>query len=168
MAVNIQVEWKWLKYYIDQETSKSARCIITDNATYDLAMEAQTDNGQFDSDFCKRKVTEGCGKLKDTLYKFFDGFKVFNGSTEIGTAGDAALLDADKWQISFANFGERRDVNEQLLNSEVSQYLALYVLQEWSKVAQPKMEENYVARIAAEEIRIKSIIYRKKEPTRPE
>ena len=168
---NVQIEllWSWLKYDIDQETQKAAKCLITNDPSGEITMEAQTADDQFDMDYCKRKVTEGCMKLQDALHMFFTGIKFFDDkSAEISLASNDRLLhDAAKWQINLSNFGSRRNVNSTLLANELHQYIVLYVLQEWCKMTHPTMEQNYVSRLTAEELRVKNIVYRKEVPARP-
>lgn len=166
--MDITLKWAWLKYDIDQETQKAAKCLITNDPSGELTMEAQTADDQFDMDYCKRKITEGCMKLQDALHAFFTGIKVYNGNTEITIAADDTLLhDADKWVITLDNFGTRRNVGETLLANELHQYIVLYVLQEWCKMTHPTMEKNYYERLVAEELRVKNIAYRKEVPVRP-
>ena len=165
----VKVQWKWLKYNIDQETSKIARCLITGDTTGDIGNEIQTDGSQFDANYCKRKITEGCSKIEDMLYKFFSSLVISNEDGAISLDADDTLLhDAISWELTFSNFGDRRNIDPKLLATEIHQYLVLYVLQDWCKLTHPKMEEDYIARLTAEEGKLKSIVFRKGEPKRPE
>lgn len=167
-GMDITLKWDWLKYDIDQETMKAGKCIITGDVSGDLTAEAQTDDSEFDIDYCKRKVTEGCLKAEDTLHKFFRGLDVYADGNVINLSSDNTLLhNAEEWVISLDGFGDRRNVDSKLLAGELHQYVILYVLQEWCKIALPQMEKDYLERFAAEDARIRSIIYRKKEPKRP-
>lgn len=168
-TIQIDLHWKWLKYDIDQETQKSAKCLITNDTTGELTMEAQTADDEFDMDYCKRKITEACMKLQDVLPKFFEDIRIYDsGGAEISVGpSDTLVHTADKWKIELGNFGTRRNVNENLFANELHQYVVLYVLQEWCKMIHPTMEKNYYERMAAEEVRIKNIAFRKEAPTRP-
>ena len=166
--MDITLKWDWLKYDIDQETQKSGKCLITNDPSGELTMESQTVDDQFDMDYCKRKITEGCMKLQDALHKFFTSFKVYNGNEEIPIGDDDTLLhEATKWVVTLDNFGSRRKVNSTLMANEMHQYMSLYVLQEWCKMTNPTMEKNYYDRFINEELRLKNIAYRKEVPVRP-
>jgi hypothetical protein len=78
--------------------------------------------------------------------------------------GNALSTETDTWTISL-NIGDRRQVDSFYLSNVMHKYIVLYVLQEWAKIALPALEKNYVERMLAEENRIKTIIYRKTEPT---
>ena len=167
--MDITLKWAWLKYDIDQETQKTAKCLITDDPTGERTTEAQTANDQFDMDYCKRKITESCMKLQDVLHTFFTDIKVYdNSDTEVlMNADDSLLHTATKWVITLDNFGSRRNVNSTLMANELHQYVVLYVLQEWCKMTHPTMEKNYHERLVNEELRVKNIAYRKEVPQRP-
>ena len=98
------------------------------------------------------------------MHKFFDTIsRSANNETEELT-GNALSTGTDKWTISL-KIGGRRNVDAYALGNVMHKYIVLYVLQEWAKIALPALEKNYVERMLAEENRIKTIIYRKTEPT---
>ena len=167
-AINLTLKWDWLKYDIDQETQKAAKCLITNDPSGEYVQEAQTADDQFDMDYCKRKITEGCMKLQDVLHQFFTDITIKNGNTPITLDNtDTLLHTATQWIITLDNFGTRRNVNSTLLTNELHQYVVLYVLQEWCKMTHPTMEKNYLERLVDEETRVKNICYRKEVPVRP-
>lgn len=185
--MNITLYWRYLKYDIDQETWKAAKCHITDDALAEVLNEAQTGIDSFDHDFCQRKIEQALMGLQDSLHRFFLSYKrssepdpITEAVTEttvetvanrdedgLGSKNDAGADDTlqrdQSWTIEL-QFDGRRNVNAKLLASELHKYVVLYVLQEWAKMALPVMEQNYVQRMILEEQRIKRIAYRKEPP----
>ena len=161
---SISLEWKYIKYDIDQETYKAGNLFITGEENAEVRNEAQTGISDFDQNFCRRKIEQALLNLQEIMHKFFDTIsRSANNETEELT-GNALSTGTDKWTISL-NIGDRRQVDSYSLGNVMHKYIVLYVLQEWAKIALPALEKNYVERMLAEENRIKTIIYRKTEPT---
>lgn len=185
--MDIKLYWKYLKYDIDQETWKAAKCHITDDALAEVLNEAQTGIDTFDYHFCQRKIEQAMMGLQDALHRFFimythatlDKDEQHPGTVRpvddvgnrdedgLGSKNDAqsddTLYGDDYWIIKL-QFDGRRNINSQLLATELHKYVVLYVLQEWAKMALPVMEQNYIQRMMLEEQRIKRIAYRKEPP----
>lgn len=152
--------------------------------------EAQTGIDTFDEHYCKRKIEQALMGLQDMLHRFFvsyehgsidkaevdyidgerepdaqsvDDYDGMGSKNDGITADDELEISTEGWTIDL-QFDGRRNVNAKLLASELHKYVVLYVLQEWSKMALPVMEQNYVQRMVLEEQRIKRIAYRKEPP----
>lgn len=69
--MKIVIYWRQLKNGIDQETYKVAKTKITNVEQLETAYEAQTDDGQFDSTYCLRRIQEGLEVIGDVLHKFW-------------------------------------------------------------------------------------------------
>lgn len=72
--------------------------------------------------------------------------------------------NVDFWELDFGTFGERQNVDGNLLTNLLHKYVVLNVLQEWSKLTNPQITKEYMDRMIAESISIKRTIYRKEEP----
>lgn len=172
----IKLYWSRLKYDIDQETYKAAKVQITGDENAELRNEAQTGMDTFDAHYCKRKIEEGILNLQHSMHKFFvsvtrdeddkqteDEEQTEVASVETSEASNKIDLDNTTWTLEF-DFDARRAVNESGLAVAIHRYIVLNILQEWTKIAMPAMESNYLQRLLAEENRIKSIAYRKEAP----
>lgn len=186
--MTITLKWPYIKYDVDQETWKTAKCHITDPALAESQNEAQTGIDTFDIHYCKRKIEQALMNLQDLLHKFFVSYTHTHyapdgeggtdpvyvtdptspdadgmGSDDSEDADDSLLADDEDWQINLS-FDGRRNINAKLLASVLHKYVVLYILQEWAKMALPTMEQNYIQRGQLEEVRIKQICYRKEAP----
>lgn len=177
--MDITLLWTNLKYDIDQETWKAAKCHITEDSLAEVLNEAQTGIDTFDEHYCKRKIEQALMGLQDILHRFFVKYEHGTGTSDtaegtpaddddrgdLNTATADNELEADdtEWVITL-EFDGRRNINAKLLATELHKYVVLYVLQEWSKMALPVMEQNYMQRMTLEENRIKRIAYRKEPP----
>lgn len=153
--MNIDLEWKYLKYDIDSETWKAARVHITDKTDPEIMNEAQSGTDQLDVDYCIRKCNQGVSNLLDVIHKF----------VTVATTDQTNTLDRDttKWTISIT-FDGRRNIDSKALANTFHNYVVLNVLQEWAKMAIPDMENTYVQRMAEERLKIQRIVYRKEAP----
>lgn len=176
----IKLYWKSLKNEIDAETWKAGKCYITEDQAEKRA-EAQVGNDLLDINYCYRKIEQGIMNLQDIAHKFFVEFNRYEIPTIDLTAegapsaqsGDEDLITdnadnklknkVDYWTITL-RFGDRQHVDTNLLATELHKYVVLNVLQEWCKIANPTLTAEYVNRLNAEEVRVKSIMYRKEEP----
>lgn len=172
--MRIVLKWKYLKYDIDLETWKSAKTYITageDEEKLEHISEAQSSDDEWDRNYCIMKVEESLSNIHDILHKFM---LTENGDGDgLGDKDSAASdnsfnsgftsNDEQEWALTFA-FDGRRNVNARLLALSLHRFVVLYVLQEWAKIANNGMEENYVSRLESEANKLREIAYRKETP----
>ena len=78
--------------------------------------------------------------------------------------GNNVLDNQSEYWMFELTFDDRRNIDAQLLASELHKYLVFNVLQEWAKMALPAMAEDYKKRTEEEKNRVKAICYRKECP----
>jgi hypothetical protein len=154
--MDIVLQWKYLKYDIDQETWKCGNCQITsENA--EVRSEAQTGEDSFDRNYCQRKIDEGVGRVRNILHKF---------CRDYGEYGEDSLeTDKTSWHLQLEMDG-RRSVGSHDVASAVHRYIVMYVLSEWTKMALPSMSEAYMGKLSDSEVYLRRITWRKNEPVR--
>lgn len=156
MEYKIILNWTNLKYEIDYETYKAAAVNITENV--EVRGEAQSDNTNGDSDFCRTKIEAALANLESRMHRYM----VFAGTQE-GT--DDLNRKTKQWTMTIAYAdSSRRNFNVSSLTSKCHRYVVDYVLQEWAKLTMPTLVEGYVSRMNAEIADIETIVYRKEAP----
>lgn len=79
-------------------------------------------------------------------------------------SGNNTLDNQSTYWLLDLVFDGRRNVDADLLASELHKYVVYNVLQEWAKMTLPNMAEEYKKRTQEEADRIKAICYRKEVP----
>ncbi len=143
-----------IKYDVDLETRKSA---VMMQEKGEKQFESQMGMSDNDKDFFERKCREGVDQLLDLCYKY-----VVSCNLETRALDNASdELDGEcSWVITLS-FSIRHNPIAGALREAFHSFVTNYVLNAWSELTVPTMQDKYTARLVKAADDIERMIYRK-------